>query len=225
MSTNELVKLLLKKVNGIEDHLVKIDVKIDFLRSDPIPSAEQSMPLKTVDYDELKKLGLPAKSKEDIKELDTNLKNPDFKTMLVTNSFQLIWMKLLCYANRIISIWIFILLQTNVVGAIGGVNGSEDGCRVLEKLVHSLIDPLFLPNVSWTGRGKGKERKVSLCGYSHLINFIVVTVNKADTNFTEDKVNQKLKYTILKHAPSKFGKFKVQPVPDEILVTSQTIPS
>lgn len=90
MSTNELVKLLLKKVNGIEDHLVKIDVKIDFLRSDPIPSAEQSMPLKTVDYDELKKLGLPAKSKEDIKELDTNLKNPDFKTMLVTNSFQLI---------------------------------------------------------------------------------------------------------------------------------------
>lgn len=97
-------------------------------------------------------------------------------------------------------------MQLNVIEAIGGTNGSADGLKVLEKIVHSLISSQFLPSISWTGRGKGNERKIALSKYINLMNAITVTACKADVNFTSDKSTHKLKYTILKHAPSKFGK-------------------
>lgn len=76
----------------------------------------------------------------------------------------------------------------------------------VEKVVHHLICPEYLPSMSWTGRGKGKEKKVALSSFIHIVNFICVTVNKIDKKLTDEKVKYILKYKILKHAPTKFGR-------------------
>lgn len=96
--------------------------------------------------------------------------------------------------------------QFNAVKGIGGESGSSDGLKVLEKIVHSLISPHYLPSVSWTGRGKGNEKKVALSKFINVLYLITQSVNKADSSYNYDKSIQKLKYTILKHAPAKFGK-------------------
>lgn len=86
---------------------------------------------------------------------------------------------------------------------IGGDKGSANGFSVLEKLMHSLISSNYLQSISWTGRGKGKERKVALSTFEHVINFITVMVKKADANYSSDKVQHDITYEILKRAPSK----------------------
>lgn len=85
---------------------------------------------------------------------------------------------------------------------------NADGFEVLQKLVLCLISSSFLPFVSWTGRGKGNERKVALCNYLHIRDFLTKTVCRADKSYNEEKITRKLTYTILKHAPAKFGKPK-----------------
>lgn len=87
------------------------------------------------------------------------------------------------------------ILQFNVLKFIGGVNGNNDGEKVLEPVVHSLISPKFLSSISWTGRGRGKERKISLNFYENL----------ADTKFSQLKTLNTLKYKIIKYAQTKFG--------------------
>lgn len=92
---------------------------------------------------------------------------------------------------------------------MGALNdGKSTGNAILERLTQYLISPKYLPHVSWTGRGKEKERKFALSACDQLVNFIVVTVNKFDKNFNRDKVLHEMKYGILKRAPSKFGKAK-----------------
>lgn len=76
---------------------------------------------------------------------------------------------------------------------------------MIEKIVHSLISSRFLPDISYTGKGKQKERKVALCRYSHVLDFIKITTNKADEKFTDAQFKDKLIYGILKRAPSKYG--------------------
>lgn len=76
---------------------------------------------------------------------------------------------------------------------------------MLEKIVESLISTSYLPDISWTGKGKQKERKVALCRFNHLIDFVKATTFKADTHYTEAKFKDKLIYGILKRAPSKYG--------------------
>lgn len=97
------------------------------------------------------------------------------------------------------------ILQFNVLKFIGGVNGNNDGEKVLEPVVHSLISPKFLSSISWTGRGRGKERKISLNFYENLVNLITLIVNKADTKFSQLKTLNTLKYKIIKYAQTKFG--------------------
>lgn len=72
--------------------------------------------------------------------------------------------------------------------------------EALKTLVHYIINPNFLPNISWTGRGKGNERKIALSGFVHLIDFITALVTRADSKFTRQKVQKKITYAILKHA-------------------------
>lgn len=97
-------------------------------------------------------------------------------------------------------------MQSNLLQSIGGVNGKADGLQVLHKLMHFLISPKYIHSISWTGRGKGTEKKVAFSGFIHLINLITITVNKADNSYSSKDVDQKLKYTIFKHAPTKFKK-------------------
>lgn len=99
----------------------------------------------------------------------------------------------------------FLLFQASCIERIGGDNGDADGEVVLEKIVHCLISPTFLPQISWTGRGKQKEKKVAFCRLTHLIDLIKVTTMKSDGSFTDAQFKDKLIYGILKRAPSKYG--------------------
>lgn len=87
-------------------------------------------------------------------------------------------------------------------------DGKSSGDVVLERLTQYIISPKYLPHVSWTGRGKEKERKFALSACNQVVNFIVIIVNKADSNYNHKKVVSELIYNILKRAPSKFGKPK-----------------
>lgn len=71
--------------------------------------------------------------------------------------------------------------------------------------MHSLISTRFLADISYTGKGKQKERKVALCRYTHVLEFIQITTNKADNSFNDAVFKDKLIYGILKRAPSKYG--------------------
>lgn len=88
---------------------------------------------------------------------------------------------------------------------IGGVNGETGGFQVLEILMQTLISPSYLPSISWTGRGKGKERKTALNSFTQTVNIITVTVMKADSSYSSKKVQEAITYEILKRAPNKYG--------------------
>lgn len=88
---------------------------------------------------------------------------------------------------------------------IGGTHSNSDGSKVLEPIVHALIAPEFLPSISWSGRGRGKEVKIALTKYIRITNLIAEVVNLADGNFGQLRTLKDLKYKILKYAPAKFG--------------------
>lgn len=86
-----------------------------------------------------------------------------------------------------------------------GSDGNSDGDTVVEKVVHSIISPPYLKDISWTGKGKGKERKVALSRFNHVIDFIKSITLKAAKTFTEEDFKDRLIYGILKRAPAKYG--------------------
>lgn len=81
----------------------------------------------------------------------------------------------------------------------------------MEPVVHALIAPDFLPSISWSGRGRGKEEKIALSKYTKLINLIVETVIRADATFDNLQTIKSLKYKILKYAPAKYGSKEKNP--------------
>lgn len=76
--------------------------------------------------------------------------------------------------------------------------------KILDPLVHAVITPTFLTFISWTGRGKGKERKIPLNKYIHVVNLIALTMNKADAKYNQLKTETDLKYKIIKHAVTRY---------------------
>lgn len=81
----ELLKLLLKKVDAIEDHVIKIDVKINHLESAP-SNARKAIKLGGVTMDQLKEFGLPVETESDLENLEKKLKNDfEFKTKIVSS--------------------------------------------------------------------------------------------------------------------------------------------
>lgn len=88
------------------------------------------------------------------------------------------------------------------------LDGGEAVDKVLERMTHYLIKPSFLPQISWTGRGRGKEKKIALSAFVQIVNFIAISMNKIDKNYKYKNVVSDLTYGILKRAPSKFGKPK-----------------
>lgn len=90
LSSHELLKLIFKKVDAIEDHLINLNVRIDGFRNETALVTETSQKTGSIDIEVLKELGLPTESQLDLKNLEANLKNvPEFKTKLVTLEFHL----------------------------------------------------------------------------------------------------------------------------------------
>lgn len=83
----ELIKLIYKKVDAIEDHLIKLDVRIANLEAGkPVQRSVAALPLEIIDLDQLAQFGLPVKSESELQQLEDKL-NADkvFKTKLVNN--------------------------------------------------------------------------------------------------------------------------------------------
>lgn len=113
----------------------------------------------------------------------------------------------MCHINNVYFRFVLnIFFQTVIMRGLD--DGNSSGNDMLERLTQYLISPKYLPQVSWTGRGKDKERKFALSACDQLINFMVITVNKTDRRYNHEKVVNVLIYGILKRAPSKFGKTK-----------------
>lgn len=90
--------------------------------------------------------------------------------------------------------------------------------------MHAIIEPTFLPSISWSGRGRGKELKIALSKYTKIVNLIAEILNKADENFDQLKTIQCLKYKIIKYAPAKFGlKEKTNDVIDNSTVANEAV--
>lgn len=91
-STNEndnyaLLQMILKKVDAIEDHLIKLDVRIANVTND---KSRTSSDLRSIDKDEQREFGLPVRTESELKKLDTNLESNDsFRDKLVSQ-FQFI---------------------------------------------------------------------------------------------------------------------------------------
>lgn len=85
--TLDVLKLILKKVNAIEDHLIKLDVRVANLKSvrgQMDDSDSLNVPLGVIDMFELQQLGLPVQSEQDLQKLEGNLKTDQaFSTKLV----------------------------------------------------------------------------------------------------------------------------------------------
>lgn len=83
-NSTELLKLILKKVDCIEDHLIKLDVKINFLGSRP-SNAKKVIKSGIVDMNQLKQFELPTESEVGLENLDKKLKKEmEFKEKLVS---------------------------------------------------------------------------------------------------------------------------------------------
>lgn len=79
-----LLNLLLKKTDAIENHLIKLDVKINHLDSTPSYS-RRLIKMGHIDLDQLRQFGLPLESKSELENLDDRLKNDlEFKKKLVS---------------------------------------------------------------------------------------------------------------------------------------------
>lgn len=80
-----LLKLVLKKVDALENHAIKLDVKIDQLRRNFPPKTDNVPQLNVIDIDELAEFGLPVDTEAGLKKLERRLKNDkDFKKKLVS---------------------------------------------------------------------------------------------------------------------------------------------
>lgn len=86
LSLHELVRLIFKKVDAIENHFIQWEVKFDNMRElSVLPSEITILPTGSIDMELLKMLGLPAESYQELEKLENNLKNDEeFKTKLVT---------------------------------------------------------------------------------------------------------------------------------------------
>lgn len=89
-SSDDLLKLILFKVDAIENYLIKLDVKIDIFRSPTGSSGERISGM--ADMGKLRELGLPADDLVSLQQLEQKLKEDEFKSKLVIeNTFKFIY--------------------------------------------------------------------------------------------------------------------------------------
>lgn len=92
------------------------------------------------------------------------------------------------------------IFQFDVLKKIGGDIGTSNGKTIIESIVYSLIDPTFLSNISWTGRGKPNETKIAMKQFTNITDLIIYTTQKADSSCTREKILKMLKYKVIKYA-------------------------
>lgn len=84
---------------------------------------------------------------------------------------------------------------------IGGDSGNVSGVTVLEPVVFSLITPVFLSEITWSGRSaKGQPNKIPLKRYGRVVSVITSMCNKADKHYSLDLCLKHLKSKVLKYA-------------------------
>lgn len=138
---------------------------------------DEDRPLTGVaDVDKLKKFGLPIKSLDGLNTFEESISNDTIKKEIV-----------------------------NILTNIGGKSGNSDGKKILEPIVLAIIEPVFLPSISWSGRGRANEKKIALVAYQNIVNLIALLMSKADKKFNYSATVKALKYKIIKHAPAKYG--------------------
>lgn len=93
--------------------------------------------------------------------------------------------------------------------------------------MHALIEPAFLPSISWSGRGRGKEMKIPLSKFSNTVNLIALALEKADKKFDQLETIKCLKYKVIKYAPAKYGSKETCASKDDdnISTVSETVSS
>lgn len=85
LNHQDLLKLIYKKVDAIEDHLIKINVEIANLPNQSA-KAPQKGKTRSIDPEVLKRLKLPTQSKDDLTDLENKLENNEaYKSELVSN--------------------------------------------------------------------------------------------------------------------------------------------
>lgn len=86
-NANDMMRQMINKMDGIEDFMIKILVKLDNLCSNPIRKSNQIST--EIDISALLTLDLPAECEADMQKLEENLKSDDFKQKLVRISIDL----------------------------------------------------------------------------------------------------------------------------------------
>lgn len=87
LNHHDLLKLIFKKVDAMEDHLIKMNVEIVNLRSERVPAMGEvsKEPTSNIDLEVLNRLGLPSKNKAELDALEDKLKNnEEFKKEIVS---------------------------------------------------------------------------------------------------------------------------------------------
>lgn len=75
---------MLAKTDAIEDHVIKLNVKLNHLETTPSNARNSVVRLGTIDMDELRQFGLPLDSESELDILNQKLKNDvEFNAKLV----------------------------------------------------------------------------------------------------------------------------------------------
>lgn len=172
------------RLTQLEKHVAKIDAR---LAAAPNPNFGEHasihrrevfvcQQMDSSDQDELMKFGLPINSLLNLRKIEKDLENKQTFTEV-----------------------------QRILQKIGGVDGKGNGPKVLEPLVHSIVEPKMLANISWTGRGKGNEKKIPMSSHVNIIRLITSLCEKADSSYLPEKCTRDIKYKILKYAHSKYS--------------------
>lgn len=175
------LKEILARSIETEKHVARLDARLLNHNSSDHHSIDRQenyvcQQIDSNDQTELIKFGLPISSLVNMKKIEANLKNDEFFDKV-----------------------------TRILQKIGGVDGKGNGVKMLEPLIHAIIEPKMLANISWTGRGKGNEKKIPMSAHVNIVRLITSLCEKADSSYLPKDCQRDIVYKILKHAVTKFG--------------------
>lgn len=91
--------------------------------------------------------------------------------------------------------------QFDVFKVVGGTSGRANGRKVVQSIYETIISRDFLSSITWTGRAaKGKPKKERFEAFQHIIGFISELCILADKSLDNQKVEELLKYKVIKYA-------------------------
>lgn len=191
----EFKSLMIAHMTAMKEQLIRIEAKISHRSNENRPHS-----FGIADAIELKRFGTPVDSEDGLNALNEHLTDEIFKNGLVRIVFLYEFYIFMCKNNNQN---MSILFQFDVLKNIGGDTGASDGNTIIESVVYALIDPVFLGNISWSGRGGKNETKIALKKKPNINNLIIYTIGKADGKLNSKDILKLLKYKVLKRAGKK----------------------